>query len=137
MGEQTRRTFLKKAIRITATALGMAAAVFGGHALLRTRRLGYPANRANRAKFGPRGVRLIRPPGAVEEDKSLAGCIRCYRCQDACELGAIQFFSEAYGRHYHTPYVNPSLKACTICMKCTQVCPTGVLVPMEMRTSAM
>ena len=100
MVEDTRRTFVKKAIRLTATALGMAAAVLGGHALLRGRRPRYPANRA---KFGPRGVRLIRPPGAVGEREVLAGCIRCYRCQDACHettlhrhelAGAIRVFQQ-------------------------------------------
>jgi ferredoxin/Pyruvate/2-oxoacid:ferredoxin oxidoreductase delta subunit len=74
---------------------------------------------------------LIRPPGALPEAAFLAGCIRCYRCQDACEPGAIQFFTEADGKHYHTPYVDPSIKGCTLCMKCTKVCPTGVLTPLE------
>lgn len=133
MGHPTRRAFVKKAIRLTATALGMAAAVLGGHALLRGRRSGYPANRS---KFGPRGVRLIRPPGAVEEREFLAGCIRCYRCQDACERGAIQFFGQDQGELYHTPYVDPGIVACNVCMKCTRVCPTGVLRPMEIEDKA-
>ena len=128
MVEDTRRTFVKKLIRLSGTVLGMAAAVFGGHTLLRTRRPRYPANRA---KFGPRGVRLIRPPGAVGEREFLAGCIRCYRCQDACERGAIQFFGQDRGGLYHTPYVDPAVVACNVCMKCTHVCPTGVLRPME------
>ncbi len=76
------------------------------------------------------------PPGAVEEDAFLAGCIRCYRCQDACEPGAIQFFTESDGKHYHTPYVDPSLRACNLCMKCTHVCPTGVLTNMELEDKA-
>jgi ferredoxin len=122
-----RRSLLKRLARLAATTLGMAGALLAGHALLARRRPRYPANPP---QYPPIGKRLIRPPGAAEEPSFLAGCIRCYRCQDACEPGAIQFFSEAYGRHYHTPYVDPSLKACTICMKCTQVCPTGVLAPM-------
>jgi ferredoxin-type protein NapG len=133
MAEDTRRSFLGRAIRLAATALGMTAAVLTGHALLRGRQPSYPANRG---KYGPRGVRLIRPPGAVEEGQFLAGCIRCYRCQDACERGAIQFFSEAHGELYHTPYVDPAIVACNICMKCTHVCPTGVLRPMEVEQKA-
>jgi ferredoxin len=74
---------------------------------------------------------VIRPPGAVEEEAFLAGCIRCYRCQDACDVGAIRFFTEADGIHYHTPYVDPALKACNLCMKCTKACPTHVLRPLE------
>ena len=133
MDGDTRRTFLEKTIRPAATALGMAAAVLAGHALLRGRHRDYRANRAN---YGPRGVRLIRPPGAVEESKFLAGCIRCYRCQDACERGSIRFFSEAHGELYHTPYVDPAVVACNVCMKCTRVCPTGVLRPMEVEQRA-
>lgn len=133
MDGHTRRTFVKKTVRLAATVLGMAAAVLTGHALLRSRRTSYPANRA---EFGDHGVRLIRPPGAVDEEEFLAGCIRCYRCQDACERGAIEFFSEAAGELYHTPYVDPAMVACNICMKCTRVCPTGVLRPMEIEQKA-
>lgn len=76
---------------------------------------------------------MIRPPGALEDDDDfLAACIRCYRCQDACEPGAIQFFTEKDGRHYHTPYVDPAIKACEPCMECTQACPTGALQAMTM-----
>jgi ferredoxin len=77
---------------------------------------------------------LIRPPGALEDDDAfLAACIRCYRCQDACAPGAIQFFTEAAGKHYHSPYVDPAIKACEPCMKCTQLCPTTALSPLTAR----
>ena len=128
-----RRTFLKQAGRLVVTALGSVLGLLAGHRLLSNRQRRYPANAA---QFGPRGTRLIRPPGAVEESRFLAGCIRCYRCQDACEPGAIQFFTASAGEHYHTPYVDPAIKACTVCMKCTQVCPTGVLMPMEIEERA-
>ncbi len=124
----TRRTVIKRVTRLAAITFGAVAAVLTGHALLGGRRAGYPVNRA---KYGPGSTRLIRPPGAVEEGKFLAGCIRCNRCQDACERGAIRFYSERFGRLYHTPYVDPSVVACNVCMKCTRVCPTGVLRPME------
>ena len=67
----------------------------------------------------------------MEEEAFLAGCIRCYRCQDACDVGAIRFFTEADGKHYHTPYIDPVFKGCNLCMRCTQVCPTHVLRPMK------
>ncbi len=131
--DDTRRSFLKRARALAATALAMAAAVLSFHALLGRRRPSYPANRA---QFGDRGIRLIRPPGAVEEDRFLAGCIRCYRCQDVCDRGAIRFFNEAHGEVYHTPYVDPAVVACNLCMKCTHACPTGVLRPMEIEQRA-
>jgi len=118
---------------MAATALAMVGGLAAGHWMLGKRQIRYPANRA---QYLPRGTRIIRPPGAVDEQQFLAGCIRCYRCQDACEPGAIQFFGEDAGEHFHTPYVDPSVKACTVCMKCTKVCPTGVLAPMELEEKA-
>ncbi len=128
-----RRWFLKQATAVAGTAVGLAVGILAGQRLLGPRRVRYPAKQP---VYKPRRRRLIRPPGAVGEKAFLAGCIRCYRCQDACEPGAIQFFSEAAGRHFHTPYVDPSIKACTLCMKCTTVCPTGVLVPLKRQQKA-
>ena len=119
--------------KTAATTAAVGAAVAAGHALLNTRDDRYPLIPG---KYSDEGRRLIRPPGAVEEDDFLAGCIRCYRCQDACEPGAIQFFTEADGKHYHTPYIDPSIKACTLCMKCTQACPTHVLEPLVIKQKA-
>ncbi|MCP4249714.1 MAG: 4Fe-4S dicluster domain-containing protein [bacterium] len=150
----TRRSMLQRIVRVGATALTMAGAIAAGHTLFRRGRRGYPANALTGSEAGAlTGIehtpttphrtsapfevtRLIRPPGALAEEPFLAGCIRCYRCQDACEPGAIQFFTEADGKHYHTPYIDPAIKGCTLSMKCTQVCPTGVLKPMEVKQKA-
>ena len=126
----SRRTMLKKT---AGTAVAVGAAVAAGHALTSPGNRRYPVIPG---KHSDQGIRLVRPPGAVDEESLLAGCIRCYRCQDACEPGAIAFFTEAHGRHYHTPYVDPSVKGCTLCMKCTQVCPTHVLEPLEIEQKA-
>ena len=128
-----RRGFLGRLIRAAATVATAAAGLAAGHWLLGKRRVRYPVNRA---QYAPPPTRLIRPPGAVDEARFLAGCIRCYRCQDACDIGAIRFFGESAGRNYHTPYVDPAVKACTLCMKCTRVCPTGVLKPLEIEDKA-
>jgi formate hydrogenlyase subunit 6/NADH:ubiquinone oxidoreductase subunit I len=105
----------------------------GVHALFRGNVSQYPVLRGipvnNR-------VRLIRPPGSLDEKLFLGACIRCYRCQDACDVGAIQFFTEADQHYYHTPYINPSIKSCNLCMKCTEACPTGALLPMEREDKA-
>ena len=122
----SRRHMVKK---IAGTAVAIGGSLAAGFGLLKKQPRRYPVISG---KYSHEGVRLIRPPGAVDEDAFLAGCIRCYLCQDACEPGAIQFFTEAHGRHYHTPYIDPSVKACNLCMKCTKVCPTGVLRPMKL-----
>ncbi|RME40282.1 MAG: 4Fe-4S dicluster domain-containing protein [Planctomycetota bacterium] len=97
---------------------------------MRIRKARYPAVRRPYAR--PPG--LLRPPGALPEEDFLAACIRCYRCQDACEPGAIQFFSERDGLLFHTPYVDPAKKGCTLCNQCGPACPTGALVPFSDRS---
>ncbi len=111
---------------------GLGFAVIGGlvHFLQRTHLSQYPLIRRRYAQL----VGLLRPPGAIPEKDFLAACIRCYRCQDACEPGAIQFYSERDGDLYHTPYVDPTRKGCTLCLKCGPACPTGALGIVDDRT---
>ena len=144
----SRRDMLRKTVKLGVTAAGMGVAAVVGQKLLQDRETTYPVrprrhegrtgwssasgkHPASPTRLAGESFRLIRPPGALErEDDFLAACIRCYKCQDACEPGAIQFFTERDGKHYHTPFVDPAIKACEPCMKCTQVCPTNALAPL-------
>ncbi len=114
-------------IRTTATAMGIAFVGGVTHFLQRKRLPSYPAVKRPYQKLAG----ILRPPGALPERDFLAACIRCCRCQDACEPGAIQFYTGADGAHYHTPYVDPAVKACTLCNACGPACPTGALLPFE------
>jgi ferredoxin-type protein NapG len=126
----TRRAFLHTAGHSLTATTGFVAVLMTGQFLLNrwTTRSLYPARRL---PYDKRSAGIIRPPGAVDEKAFLAGCIRCYRCQDVCDTGAIQFFTEGDGKYFHTPYVDPATAACDLCMACTHVCPTGVLQPMK------
>ena len=124
----TRADFLRNIFSISGPAVVAAAAVSLGHLLLKKKSSNYPINRVLKDDVS---VRLIRPPGSLKEKEFLASCIRCYRCQDACDVGAIQFFNEAEGKLFHTPYIDPSVKACNLCMKCTKHCPTNAITPLE------
>lgn len=125
MRPRSRRSWLRAA----GSALGVGAAVAAAHGFLSLAGSAPAAGRVPSARRrAPAGI--LRPPGAVEEPAFLAGCIRCYRCQDACDVGAIRFFTEADGVHFHTPYVDPSVRSCNLCMKCTHACPAHVLRPM-------
>ena len=114
---------------VRAAAVGAGLAVVSGlvHFLQRTRLATYPVIKRPYARL----VGILRPPGALPERGFLAACIRCYRCQDVCEPGAIQFYTEQDGALYHTPYVDPAKAGCTLCMKCGPECPTGALLPLE------
>lgn len=70
-------------------------------------------------------INRLRPPGAVEEAKFMALCIRCNRCLEVCPYGSIR--REGFGVAMGTPYVYPEKKACYLCMACCRLCPTGAL----------
>ena len=75
---------------------------------------------------------FIRPPGTTDDAIFLNRCIRCRACANVCEAGCIKFFtlsdsSELVG----TPYLSPRQRSCNLCMNCTDICPTGALVPIE------
>jgi len=120
-------------IRIGAAFAGAVGCITTGHFLLnkKTSESLYPPKKNPFQTSDSK--RLIRPPGAVPEKEFLPGCIRCSRCQSVCYPGAIRLFSESSGKYYQTPYINPGKTACNLCMKCTQVCPTGVIKPLKQR----
>ncbi len=126
-----RRAFTRReAIRTFAAGVGFA--LVGGlvHFLSATRLSKFPAIKRPYEKLAG----ILRPPGALDEPDFLAACIRCYRCQDACQPGAIQFYTEADGEYFHTPYVDPAKAACTLCNACGPACPTGALLPFDRLT---
>ena len=72
--------------------------------------------------------RFLRPPGALKEDDFLQQCIGCFKCATACPNDCINMASFEYGfENVHTPVINARAKGCTLCMICTEVCPTGAL----------
>ncbi len=81
---------------------------------------------------------LIRPPGAVPEDRFAGLCIRCNNCVHACpskiihpdtgrEAGLAGFGAPVvkFDRDYHY--------CLETCNACTQVCPTGALTPLPLK----
>jgi ferredoxin-type protein NapG len=70
-------------------------------------------------------VNRMRPPGAVEEKRFMALCIRCNRCLEVCPYGSIK--RAGVGFTMGTPYVLAEQKACYLCMACCRLCPTGSL----------
>ena len=74
-------------------------------------------------------LKLIRPPGALAEDKFLARCVKCGQCMRACPTGGLQpVLSEAGPEGVYTPMLVPKIGYCEYyCSLCTQVCPTGAI----------
>lgn len=72
---------------------------------------------------------LIRPPGALPEEKFLQKCIRCGECMKVCPTNALQpVLSEAGPEGLWTPMLVPKIGYCEYyCSLCSQVCPTGAI----------
>jgi polyferredoxin len=83
-----------------------------------------------------RDPNLIRPPGALDEDRFLARCIRCGQCMRICPGNIIQpALLEAGVQGLWTPAVNYRLgrSGCQPnCIACGQVCPTAAIRPISL-----
>lgn len=76
----------------------------------------------------PKIPSLIRPPGAVREEKFLELCIRCLSCVKVCPTKALQpAIWEAGIVGIYTPHLVFKIAGCKMCMECGKVCPTGAL----------
>ncbi len=88
-----------------------------------------PLARATPGFASERQARLLRPPGALDEDYFLSRCIRCGECMKVCPNNALHpAFSEAGLEGIWTPVLVPRIGYCeTSCVLCSQVCPTGAI----------
>lgn len=73
--------------------------------------------------------KLIRPPGALPEEKFLQKCVKCSECMKVCPTNALQpALSEAGPEGIWTPVLVPKIGYCEYyCSLCSQVCPTGAI----------
>jgi len=78
---------------------------------------------------GPGKLRFLRPPGSLEEEQFVRKCMRCGLCGDVCPNQCLNFFDIGSGPKSGTPFIVAREQGCTLCMKCTQVCPSGAIQP--------
>lgn len=88
-----------------------------------------PLMRSTPGFAAEKNERLLRPPGAVDEEFFLSRCIRCGECMKVCPNNALQpALTEAGIEGLWTPVLVPRLGYCeTSCVLCSQVCPTGAI----------
>lgn len=102
---QTRREFLK----ISAAAVAAASLYTLGKTVKTTRK-------------------ILRPPGALDEEIFTSVCSRCGRCIKVCPNEALVPMPLADGIEcYGTPYIIPRQAGCILCLACQDVCPTGAI----------
>ena len=71
----------------------------------------------------------LRPPGAVDEKKFLALCIKCGQCLQVCPYHSIKLSDFSKGHGVGTPYIDANIHACYACeaVPCVLACPSGAL----------
>ena len=76
-----------------------------------------------------RHERLLRPPGALDEEYFLSRCSRCGECMKVCPNDALHpALTEAGLEGLWTPVMVPRIGYCeSSCVLCSQVCPTGAI----------
>ncbi len=72
----------------------------------------------------------LRPPGALEERRFLAACIKCGQCVQVCPVQAIVLADMDEGLGTGVPYIDARSQACDFscdALSCILACPTGAL----------
>jgi ferredoxin-type protein NapF len=79
------------------------------------------------------GQTPVRPPSASHDDAQfMKKCIGCGLCGTVCENGCIRYYGLDESDHgAGTPYLDVRRRSCTLCMRCTEICPTGALSPIK------
>ncbi|MCX6076108.1 MAG: 4Fe-4S dicluster domain-containing protein [Campylobacterales bacterium] len=82
--------------------------------------------------FSPHAIgaeNRLRPPGAVDEKKFLALCIKCGQCLQVCPYHSIKLSDMAKGHGVGTPYIDANERGCYACsaVPCVLACPSGAL----------
>ena len=110
---QSRRRFVIQGLAMLGGGVALTARLFTARAAEPTELRGPP----------------IRPPTASQDDALFqAACVRCGLCGTVCENGCIRFFGADEPRHgVLTPHLDVRRRSCTLCMRCTEICPTGAL----------
>lgn len=88
-----------------------------------------------RERVGP----PLRPPTADPDEQVFkSACIRCGLCGTVCESGCIRYLGlEDVVDGVGTPHLDVRRRACTLCMRCTEVCPTSALTPVGRDATAI
>jgi ferredoxin-type protein NapG len=71
----------------------------------------------------------LRPPGALDEKRFLAACVKCGKCAQACPYQSIVMAGGEAGVGIGTPHIIARETPCYLCsdLPCVKACPSGAL----------
>jgi ferredoxin-type protein NapG len=71
----------------------------------------------------------LRPPGALDEKRFLAACVKCGKCVQACPYRSIVMAGGEAGVGIGTPHIIARETPCYLCsdLPCVKACPSGAL----------
>ncbi|WP_276915662.1 4Fe-4S dicluster domain-containing protein [Parvibacter caecicola] len=73
---------------------------------------------------------LLRLPGAQDEQRFLATCLKCDKCRSVCPQNCVSLATVEEGLVVaRTPKLDFHKGYCDFCDRCIEVCPTGALRP--------
>ena len=87
-----------------------------------------PARRSPPPHYPPLSLPVLRPPGALAEEKFLETCTRCGHCVSVCPASAIRIDETGYNGG-GAPYIDAEIQPCVVCdgLFCMKECPSGAL----------
>lgn len=71
----------------------------------------------------------LRPPGALDEKRFLAACVKCGKCAQVCPYQSIVMAGGEAGVGIGTPHIIARETPCYLCsdLPCVKACPSGAL----------
>ena len=82
-------------------------------------------------------VPFLRPPGVVSEEDFKARCVSCGQCAQVCNYACIELTPDYFLFGGETPKIFQRKSPCFLCMKCSEICPTGALRDVPMAGAGM